>query len=68
MNTVRMTVLFKSGQERKFTVGAEVWEELWETIHSDRMTHDAALMFNKRIIVRVSDVSAFWVDEIANNV
>ena len=33
-----------------------------------RMTHDAALMFNKRIIVRVSDVSAFWVDEIANNV
>lgn len=64
MNTVRMNVLFKNGAQRTFSVEPEVWEEIYNT----DMPAGTGLSIDKRIIIRVDDISAMWVDEIANNV
>lgn len=64
MNTVRMTVLFKSGVERTFGVEPDIWKEIYNT----DMPNGTGLSIDKRIIIRVDDVSAIWVDETANNV
>lgn len=64
MNTVRMNVLFKNGAQRTFSVEPDIWKEIYNT----DMPSGTGLSIDKRIIIRVDDISAMWVDETANNV
>lgn len=68
MNTVRMNVLFKNGAQRTFSVEPDAWKQFWDDVENERLYPGAAIMIDKKVIIRVDDVSAIWVDETANNV